>query len=434
MSRQDITVREFARLTTAAVPQGLDQAQISSSAFDWLCRLSSKWRGLGGPPIFQLEDQRWLRLDNYVGVLETPCGLRIEILPKHVDTDDQATVSGARRILRRMLEASLHLPARETAQTTLQLFDSPLIEWVMGRFLIALDHVVKCGVRRAYLRVEEQERYLSGQLDLVRQLRAPPTRAHVFNMRHDLLTIDRPENRLLKSALLRTLRATRDTNNWRLANELNHILVDVPTSRDWATDFKLWRSDKLAAHYQPARPWCSLVLGDAMPLALVGNTPGISLLFPMQRLFEDYVGRVLRQHLPANYKLTAQARRKSLCQQEGLPMFQLVPDFLVEGSGETMVFDAKWKRLDGRDQKGGYGINQGDLYQLFAYGQKYLNGHGRMALIYPRTAQFREALPSFHFSTDLLLDVLPVDLETNALVVTPTWWLGLAGAPIECVL
>jgi len=38
-----------------------------------------------GAGLVQLEGRRWLRLDNYVGVIEAPDGTRIEILPKTFD-------------------------------------------------------------------------------------------------------------------------------------------------------------------------------------------------------------------------------------------------------------------------------------------------------------------------------------------------------------
>lgn len=50
-----VTVREYARLTTAAVaPGNLDCAQISESAFDWLCELSASFNR-NGAVLLQVE-------------------------------------------------------------------------------------------------------------------------------------------------------------------------------------------------------------------------------------------------------------------------------------------------------------------------------------------------------------------------------------------
>ena len=153
---RSVVVREYARLTTAPVGQPtLDQAQIPESAFEWLCKESARLRQ-SGASLVQMDDRRWLRLDNYVGVVETPCGTRIEILPKCVDGPGE--VERARRLLRKMLARCLNLPTRETGPTNIQTFSAPLTEWVMGQFLAELDHLIKRGVRFDYRAVREQQR------------------------------------------------------------------------------------------------------------------------------------------------------------------------------------------------------------------------------------------------------------------------------------
>ena len=115
--KTNLTVREYARLTTSHVPTpDLDKAQVSASAFDWLCELNSRF-SKAGAALVQVEDRRWLKLDNYVGVLETPCGTRIEILPKHFEEGD--CIQQSRALLRRMIQKSLKLPTREVGATAL---------------------------------------------------------------------------------------------------------------------------------------------------------------------------------------------------------------------------------------------------------------------------------------------------------------------------
>jgi len=420
MKAELLTVREHARLTTSEVAQTLDQAQVSVSAFDWLCDLAARFRGRSGAQILQVEDRRWLRLDNYVGVLETPCGLRIEILPKHVDADGVDFVRQSRKLLRRMLEVAFDLPPRIADEAHLQQFDHPLLEWVMHRFLQALEHIVKRGVRRDYVRVEEEQSYLRGQLDVIRQMRQPPGRAHLFNIRHDVFSLDRAENRLLKAALHRVVRQTRNPDSWRLANELLHLMDEVPPSRDVTLDFRAWRTDRLMAHYQAAKPWCELVLGDQMPLALAGDFNGISLLFPMERLFESYVGDSLRKAVLSSHRMTANSSRHSLCEHEGMGIFRLKPDYLIEGPSFSSVLDAKWKLIDGSARSNNYEIAVSDIYQMFAYGHKYLNGSGDLALIYPWTKSFSASLPLFEFNGEMRLHVLPFDLEAGRILLSST--------------
>jgi 5-methylcytosine-specific restriction enzyme subunit McrC len=86
------------------------------------------------------------------------------------------------------------------------------------------------------------------------------------------------------------------------------------------------------------------------------------------------------------------------------------------GPTRRWVLDAKWKLLDETNRKDKFGLSQGDFYQLYAYGQKYLGGKGEMALIYPRSAKFTRAMAPFSFSAELRLHVLPFDLEADTLI------------------
>jgi 5-methylcytosine-specific restriction enzyme subunit McrC len=426
--KTEITVREYARLTTEVVATpSLDRAQISVTAFDWLCQLSESF-SKSGAALVHTEGRRWLCLDNYVGVIETPCGTCIEILPKHVEGENCARKS--RQLLCSMIGEALHLPRREAGVANLELFDAPLSEWVIAQFLEKLDHLVKRGVRFDYCRVEEEQCFLRGQLDIVRQLRQPPGRQHHFHIRHDLFLADRPENRLLKSALERVCASTRRPDNWRLAHELRSLFIEVPVSKDIRADFMRWRQDRLMAHYQPIKPWCELILYRHMPWSVAGQWRGISLLFPMEKLFERYVAASLSRALLTTAKLTEQAARLFLCDHDGGRMFQLQPDLLIEDRGMRWVLDTKWKRIDSQNRTDKYSLSQADFYQLFAYGQKYLQGRGELVLIYPRRAAFQDPLPVFEFNESLRLWVLPFDLERRELIGVTHPGLPLRGASV----
>ncbi|MEE4129341.1 McrC family protein [Pseudomonas viridiflava] len=409
---KSITVREYARLTTSHIHSPtLDIAQVSPSAFDWLCELNSRF-SKAGAALVQIEDRRWLKLDNYVGVLETPCGTRIEILPKHFEEGD--CIQQSRALLKRMIQKSLDLPTRKVGAAGLERFDAPLTEWVMSSFLDALDHLIKRGMRFDYQRVEEEQRYLRGQLNTARQMRQPPGRQHHFQIRHDVFFPDRPENRLLKTALDIVCKTTQDPSNWRLSHELRSMLLEVPSSRDTAQDFKQWRRDRLMAHYQPVKPWCELIIQQQTPLAVAGEWRGMSLLFPMERLFERYVAACLRDSLPANATLHVQPSSEFLCEHQGTKVFQLRPDMMITQGAKTWVLDTKWKRLARKLHGENYGVLPADLYQMFAYGQKYLGGVGDSMLIYPQLTAFQE-MPVFEFYAEHRLWIVSFDLEKNAI-------------------
>ena len=174
------------------------------------------------------------------------------------------------------------------------------------------------------------------------------------------------------------------------------------------------------ARYQTIKPWCELVLGESMPLALRGESLGVSLLFPMEKLFESYVTRVLHKQMAGGFALRPQPRQYSLAKHQNASMFQLEPDLLVHSpTGPVTVLDCKWKRIDQSqsDGKSKYGIQQSDMYQMLAYGCTYMQGKGEMYLVYPRWKSFLDALPEFELPGALRLHVVPFDLDSDRLLL-----------------
>lgn len=417
---QSVMVREYARLTTerlddTSTENTLDRAQISQSAFDWVCQLNQRF-GASGITLAVVEGRTWLKLDKHVGIIETPCGTRIEILPKHHETGD--VLQESRALLQLMIATAFDLPKREVGPADLQLFNAPLTEWIMGRFLAALEHLIKTGVRFDYTRVEEEQRYLRGQLNTVRQMRQPPGRQHFFHIRHDVFDPDGAENRLLKLALEQVSKATRDSANWKLASELRSLMSQVSSSNNINEDFKKWRNERLMSHYRQIKPLCELILSQQMPMSVAGNWRGLSLLFPMDKLFEKFVAAWLRRSIPSSIRLRSPAASKYLTVHDGERMFRLEPDLLLENTTQKWVLDTKWKRLDATDKSNKYGLSQGDFYQLYAYGKKYLAGQTKseLVLIYPATNSFNKSLPIFELDEGMGLWVLPFDLSKQILI------------------
>lgn len=103
---------------------------------------------------------------------------------------------------------------------------------------------------------------------------------------------------------------------------------------------------------------------------------------------------------------------------DGDKMFRLEPDLLLESTNQKWVLDTKWKKLDAADRGNKYGLSQGDFYQLYAYGKKYLAGQAtsELVLIYPATESFSKSLPVFDYGDGMKLWVLPFDLTDQVLV------------------
>lgn len=418
-----IQVREYALLTCDnSQPASMDLGIVSEATLSWLEQLQQTWSGTS--QILSREGKRFLRLGSYVGYLQSPNGESIEILPK-TTFEAPTEVDPLRQLLRRMLSASLGITPREANQAALQRSEQPLHEWIISEFLRHLADLVRKGLRFDYHLIEdEHSAFIRGQLNVTAQMRMPPGRGTHFHVRYAEFSPQRIENRLLRTALDWALKMTRQGQSWRLANSLSHQLDGIePICGNTTQSLRQWSDGKYLLDYRAIKPWCQLILEQMNPDFQHGPHQGISLLFPMERLYEGWVGYGLAGALHHDFKLIEQT--KSQYMLEHVPVgeesyqrwFMLKPDFLINGE-QTVVLDAKWKLLDNRagDSLKKYEMSQVDLYQMFAYGQKYLHGQGNMMLIYPRHQYFATPLPVFRFDEDLSLWCVPFDLESGELV------------------
>lgn len=420
-----IQVREYALLTSdKSQSASIDLGIVSPETFTWLEELQQKWSGQA--QLFRREGTQFLRLGSYVGYLQSPNGESIEILPK-TELLAKTPPNELRQLLRRMLSASRGISPREVNQAALLRSQQPLHEWIFSEFLRHLTELVRRGLRFDYQFVEdEQSPFIRGQLNLTSQMRQPPGRDPRFHVRYAEFTPQRIENRLLRTVLNLVLHSTRDAHNWRQATTLSHHLESIePVSGNASQFMSQWEDGKYLSAYKTIKPWSQLILENLNPDFQKGLHQGISLLFPMEKLYECYVGRSLALSLQSDYRMTLQSNQHSLLEhtpvseQSMQQWFRLKPDFIVMGPEQPIVLDAKWKLLDSSEanSQNKYNISQADLYQMYAYGQKYLQGQGTLILIYPQHQFFTHPLPIFRFDAKLSLWCIPFNLQSECLVV-----------------
>ena len=359
-----------------------------------------------------------LQVRHFVGVIQTQDGTQIEILPKITVTDDKNEENAElKKILLKMLREVGELPYKSGQNANQETGDFSLLEMFIRDFLACVDMIVKRGIRSDYIRQQDNLPFMKGKLLINQQIKYNTVRRERFYVEFDSFEANRPENRLIKSSLQKILKITQAYNNQRLARELLFVFDEVPYSMDYYQDFQKCSKDRGMHYYQDSLDWCRLILKDESPLPTAGQKTFRTFLFPMPQLFERYVEVKLRQKLKPGYTLKSQSRSESLCKHKDKPMFQLKPDLLIEGNGEKLVLDTKWKVISSHKSENNYGISQGDFYQMFAYGQKYLDGQGELFLIYPSNDSFKIPLDVFTFCDNLKLWVVPFNFETDELAM-----------------
>ncbi|MCY3931571.1 MAG: McrC family protein [Acidobacteria bacterium] len=390
-----------------------------------------------------------LKATNFVGVLSTRRGRLIEILPK-IDLAPSGEAMGAsdatgtpgsagsaapsspssrprtsvgrtgsrltrsddyertREVFLQMLRTWRGLRHTELPPSAIRsLRRFPMLEVFAHLFLQNLAHLARHGLARRYVRVEDNLPYLRGRLLFQQHVRENLTDRTRFYVAHDEFNPNRPANRLIRSSLDRLKRIARNEENRRLLGELTDAFADVPPTRDPEGDWRRHSVDRTMQHYRPVMAWVRLFLFGQGLATFHGKHENQSLLFPMEKIYEDFVTHCFRRHQD-EYEVRAQGPRKKLTRRP--PAFTMKPDMTLQKSGTAaFILDTKWKRLRSRAaDPTERGVSQADMYQLYAYGKRH--GCRTVALVYPRTDDFGEPL-RFVFHDDLTLLCLPFDVS-----------------------
>ena len=356
------------------------------------------------------------KVQNQVGLIRTGSGEQIEILPK---LSRQDSAERSRRILVRLLVELKNSPFTEAVAADLDAHRMPLFELLLRYFLDQVAVVVRRGIARSYVQREGNLSQLRGKILVRENLRDNAANAARFYCQYEEFMADRPINRLIKSGLVITAGITKLPRSQQICRELLGWFEEVQVPSDWRKEFRHIHWDRNVRHYRKAMPPCRMLHERLNPLTNQGANRAIAMLFPMERVFEDYVASSLPRQFPG-WKIATQARGSYLVEKHGDgPIFALRPDLLLSRNEVTIVADTKWKLIDGSDRANKYGISQADIYQLFGYCKKVLGGFEsrEVWLIYPMHDRFREPLEPFEFAggAERLL-VFPFDLEENRLV------------------
>lgn len=420
-------VFEFGYLTaesTAADESGF--TLISKENFRYLESLCLSQQDTDVNQFLQLKTRygcKVLQVKNYVGVIFTPHGEHIEVLPKigKRASDKKQAIADARKTLLMMLKhlgGFRHISTNTASVETLQM---PLLEIFIEEFLQSVNQLVKRGLRSDYVKREDNLAFQKGKLLVSKQVRHNVVSKHKFYVEYDEFLQDRPANRLLRAALKKVSGFTSRHKNQRLLRELDFAFDGIPPSTNPKDDFARIKLDRGMSYYHSPLAWAKLILEGLSPLSMKGTAEAQSLLFPMEMVFENYVASVLGESLPEDSTLSTQVTSKYLTTHNGKNQFQLRPDLMITNSDQSsIVLDTKWKLIDLNAYH--YGISQSDLYQMFAYGHNYLDGTGDLFLIYPAHEHFNTAVEhSFEFSETLRLWVVPfvLDLDGESRLVWP---------------
>lgn len=335
---------------------------------------------------------------SYVGIIELPSGFQIEILPK-ISLGEDENNAQTKKIFLKMLNCLKDFDGRIFSSAALNTDRMNLYEIFIRMYIQSTWTLVKRGLKSDYISSEENLNVFKGKLNVSKHIVQNVAHKERFYVVFDEYQVNRPENKLIKSTLLKLLAVSENIENLRELRQLLYSFELVDESTNYEKDFSQVSLTRGMKEYELLIKWSRIFLLNKSFTTFSGENSGRALLFPMEQVFEAFVAKQLK----LLFETAQEGSIRVSVQDSGYYLFdepqkfRLRPDIVVRNSSDNdhsiVIMDTKWKSLN-RNASTNFGISQSDMYQMYAYSKKYNTTD--IWLLYPINEDVR-GLPSLSF-------------------------------------
>lgn len=342
-SKISITVYEHDRLTT-------DNASFNHKHLNALLKLNEYHNFDYFDPI-----PNGVKFKQYVGIIQVD-GLSIEILPKADKDNSSADWKG---LLLQMLKACGHLKASSAGSANVKRQHLNLLEVYFELYLTEIETLIHRGLVKKYRKKTGNVRALKGKLEFAGNIRHNLVHKERFFTTHQVYDHDH----LLHQTLAHALEILEQfCKGSYLFDRCKRVLLNFPEITPLKVTKKQLEGivlNRKTAPYSQVLELARLIILNYSPDISTGREKMISLLFDMNRLWEEFILIQIRKELAGtSYSVKGQDS------QTFIGSNYLKPDIVIQhdiDSKKVYIIDTKWKRPQNKSS------SISDLRQMYAY-------------------------------------------------------------------
>lgn len=331
---------------------------------------------------------RCLRAGGYVGAIVFKDGTQIELLPMLSARNKQGDRLSNKRVLLNMIKSMRNIPLTNYNLNTRAAENLNVFETFILAFINEVQGIVQNGLKQCYTPYEDNENFLKGKVIYAKHATKNFAHKDKFYVQYDVFTINRPENRLIKSTLKYLKNVTSSARSRNRLEALTANFDGVDLSSNYSQDFSACVLDRSMQGYGNALRWAEIFLLGRYVSVTSGRNVAYAVIFPMGELFDSYtvysLGRMLDNQ---RFKAEIQKKRYPMLNR---PMprdsAQALAVMTCRENDMRVVFDSKWQALNADDPN--CGIYQTDIYDLYNLLEIYKSDNA--CYIYPLTGDLAE--------------------------------------------
>jgi 5-methylcytosine-specific restriction enzyme subunit McrC len=296
-----------------------------------------------------------VKFKQYVGIIQVD-GLSIEILPKADKDNSSADWKG---LLLQMLKACGHLKASSAGSANVKRQHLNLLEVYFELYLTEIEILIHRGLVKKYRKKTGNVKSLKGKLEFAGNIRHNLVHKERFFTTHQVYDYDH----LLHQTLAHALEILEQfCKGSYLFDRCKRVLLNFPEITPLKVTKKQLEGivlNRKTAPYSQALELARLIILNYSPDISTGREKMISLLFDMNRLWEEFILIQIRKELAGtSYSVKGQDS------QTFIGSNYLKPDIVIQhdiDSKKVYIIDTKWKRPQNKSS------SISDLRQMYAY-------------------------------------------------------------------
>jgi len=323
-----------------------------------------------------------IQFKQYVGVINVG-GLTIEILPK-VDRNTKADKDLWQGVLLNMLAICKKIKVDNVSTAHLKKRHNSILEVYFELYLNEVESLIRKGLIKRYRKTHSNQKALKGKLIFNKNLQKNLVHKERFFCEHQVYDKDH----LIHSIIFKALKILERIGPPVLKDRLNRLLFQMMDFKEIPineSDFTRVRLNRKSQVYSDALDIAKMLILNYSPNVSSGKDKMLTLLFDMNKLWEEFIYQVLLKYKKKGIKVQGQ-RIKKFWEWK-----KIAPDIVVTNldTKEKIIIDTKWKMVE-NSQPG-----DEDLKQMFAY--NLLWGAEKSILLYPKVAQVDSKFGEYTF-------------------------------------
>lgn len=379
LMKRSIQIFEYRELTQFSICS--DEKPLGKDAIDALWKFNDE-----NKQKYFVGTRHGVKFKQFVGVIQIG-NTTIEILPK-ADSGKDGDLKQWQSVLLQMLKTCKWISLDSLTDAFLKIRNNSLLDLYFELYLNELDKLIHAGLIKKYKQVEGNKIALKGSLKFAKHIQQNVILKTRFYTSHQVYVHDH----LLHQILLCALKVLKKINNNQFRtdriNRLLFSLLEISDKKINASLFNRIVLNRKTLPYSEALKIAKMLILNYSPDIKGGKENMIAILFDMNRLWEEFVYRVLASNLGKEYKISFQNNQKFWNTKTIRPDIYI--QYTENGITSNYIIDTKWKILTD------YNPSDEDLKQIFAY-----NAHWdceNSLLLYPSSSDKTQSSKGhYHF-------------------------------------